>query len=174
MLNFEEENMIKMNLDLFGFHAEKENKFKEIWSLAKQTMEEVIILSNLQKLKYQESLSEILLRCCSFLTFLYFNKDKGEEIKTNGMEKFMKIDRAKSTEHKGGNSLIFDMGNFKSNQPRLLNLHDFFKSIKKIVRQNYENDKEFEILNELLKDFSFSDTLYKKCEEIMNLFFDNQ
>lgn len=41
MLSVEEETLIKMNLDLFNLHDEKEKKFLEIWNAAKLTMEEV-------------------------------------------------------------------------------------------------------------------------------------
>ena len=57
---------------------------------------------------------------------------------------------------------------------RLINLHEFFKYLKKISGQNYENDDDFKLSREIIQDFSFSDTLFKKCEEFMNLFFDNQ
>ena len=90
------------------------------------------------------------------------------------MEKFMKIENSKSNEQNENFNLLFNLGTLKSNQPRLLNIHDFFKFLKKIVRQNYENDKDFELSSEIIKDFSFSDILYQKCEEFMNLFFDNQ
>ena len=174
MSSLEEEKLIKTNLALFNFQDEKERKFMEIWHLTKVTMEDVSYLLTSQKLKYQKSLSEVLLRCCSFLTFLSFYKEDGEEIKANQMEIFMKIENCKSNEQNGHLNILFDFATLKSNQPRLLNLHDFFKFLKKIVRQNYENAKDFELSSEIIKDFSFSDILYQKCEEFMNLFFDNQ
>jgi hypothetical protein len=113
------------------------------------------------------------MRCCSFLTFLSFYKD-GEETKVNQMEKFMKIENSKSLEISQNYGALFDLANIKTNQPRLLNLHDFFKFLKKIVSMNYEHDNDFGLSKEIIKDFSFSNTLFEKCEEFMNLFFDNQ
>ena len=41
MLSVEEETLIKVNLDLFNFHGDREKKFLEIWNAAKILMEEV-------------------------------------------------------------------------------------------------------------------------------------
>lgn len=114
------------------------------------------------------------MRCCSFLTFLSFSNEDGEELKANQMEKFMKVENSKILEHNGNSCLLFELANLKNNQSRLLNLHEFFKYLKKIVGQNYESDSDFQLSRDIIQDFSFSDTLYKKCEEFMNLFFDNQ
>lgn len=114
------------------------------------------------------------MRCCSFLTVLSFCKEDGEETKANQMEKFMKIENSRPSEVSHSYSVLFDLGNKKLNQPRLLNLHDFFKFLKKIVSVNYEHDTDFVLSKEIIKDFSFSNTIFEKCEEFMNLFFDNQ
>jgi hypothetical protein len=84
------------------------------------------------------------------------------------------VDYIKQMDHNANTQELFDLGNFKKFQPRLLNLHEFFKYMKKIVSQNFENDNHFRLSREIIQDFSFSDTLYNKCEEFMNLFFDNQ
>lgn len=56
---------------------------------------------------------------------------------------------------------------------KILNLNDFMKQITEIISE-YKDNTKFLVIQEIMKDFSFSRTLFKKCGELLNIFFDSQ
>lgn len=54
-----------------------------------------------------------------------------------------------------------------------INLDDFMKNLKLILAL-FEGEEISTIAGDIVKDFSFSNEIYRKFEESFNLFFDSQ
>ena len=89
------------------------------------------------------------------------------------MTNFMQIDVTnKSPTLPNATAHVKKLFDFKT-QDRFLNINDFIKNIKKI-NESLHNDQEFNVVTEIVKDFSFSNALFNKCEDLLNLFFNTQ
>jgi len=107
---------------------------------------------------------EIVIRGCSFIASCELENQ--EESKSNQIDKFMTFDnkdRVMQDPHK-----IISYHNDK-----ILNLNDFMKQISEIINE-YKDNTKFLVIQEIIKDFSFSRTLFKKCGEFLSIFFDSQ
>lgn len=54
------------------------------------------------------------------------------------------------------------------------NLSEFMKLMIKIAKNSNGDDESTKILLEIMKDYSFSKTIYDKLEDFLNLFFEKQ
>jgi hypothetical protein len=104
-----------------------------------------------------------LIHCSAFIAFVFINwsNDKEKEQtnpKINNIEKFM---------------LIENVCPISRSNINYINLNDFTKYLGKIIK-NMSHDYHIEIIEEILKDFSFSNILYEKFEEFINKFFNNK
>jgi hypothetical protein len=93
------------------------------------------------------------------------------------MERFMTVDKEiKTAGHFEQNktSHLLVNGHVPHHiHDRVLNLNDFMKQLTKIMEE-FNDKSKFLVASEAIKDFSFSRILFKKCGDLMNLFFDSQ
>jgi hypothetical protein len=117
----------------------------------------------------QASLLETMVKCASFLTWIYFHDNEGRcgvcsENCTRKleMEKFMQLsinERAMS---------------YSRQTPPVINLNDFIKYLKKISETMDQTTEFVKTSKEIIKDFSYSSTIFNKLEDFLNIFFDNK
>lgn len=108
---------------------------------------------------------EIIMRCCCFLTHCIFSK--GDTHTSNQMDLFLQIEN----QNQNQNTLTLKQTSVGVND--ILSINDFIKNIKKIV-ENFQDDPKMTLPSEILKDFSFANTIHSKCEEFVSIFFTNQ
>ena len=60
---------------------------------------------------------------------------------------------------------------YHSKNIQSMEIGDFIKCLKKNVDHFREDDK-VELIKDIIKDCTFSSSLYKKLEELLNVFFD--
>lgn len=119
----------------------------------------------------ENCLLEIFIRCCSFLAAC--EAENEEEQRPNQMEKFMTIEKENRQNFNGDLFRVPNIHVPHHVHDRVLNLNDFMKQMTKIMEE-LTNKDDFKVSIEIIKDFSFSRTLFKKCGDLMNLFFDSQ
>jgi hypothetical protein len=89
------------------------------------------------------------------------------------MEKFMTVEKENRPNNHSDHFRVPNVHVPHHVHDKVLNLNDFMKQLTKIMEEFNDKDK-FTVSMEVIKDFSFSRTLFKKCGDLMNLFFDSQ
>ena len=90
-----------------------------------------------------------------------------EEVAQNNLENFLIILKKSELKEVTRGIIIFP-------QDRDINLNDFMKGIKKIVENFLFAKQSFIVCEEILKDFSFSRIMFKKCNDFLHMFFETR
>jgi hypothetical protein len=109
---------------------------------------------------------EIYLRCCSFLTHINFESLSNKNKTTNSQNQIAKF--------LVGDNINTNSSSYSYNRVYPINISDFIKNLKLILKNLRGNEDYFDIINEIIKDMSFSNEIYRKFEEMFNIFFDDQ
>ena len=107
-------------------------------------------------MRYKSSFINILIKACSFFTFIHFIPENEKKI-DNQIHKFIQSD------------VINKNMNLKDES---IDTNDFIKCLKKNIDYLKEEDNNINPIKEMIRDYSFCSSLYKKFEELLNLFFD--